>query len=69
MSALPISIESAAAKYADHGLFVFPVDAPKKRPLTQHGHRDASDDVEVVAAMFRDAVSMHGERGGNGDDA
>jgi KaiC/GvpD/RAD55 family RecA-like ATPase len=69
MSALPISIEVAAAKYADHGLFVFPVDAPEKRPLTQHGHLDASDDVEVVVAMFRDAVSMHGACVGIGVDA
>jgi hypothetical protein len=48
-----ISIESAAIKYADRGLYVFPVNGRTKRPMTEHGNLDASADPLVVAEMFR----------------
>ncbi len=61
-----ISIEAAAAQYANHGLLVFPIDAPAKRPLTTHGHLDASEDPEIVTAMFRKAIAEHGAKVGIG---
>ncbi|MSO47785.1 MAG: DUF3987 domain-containing protein [Thermoleophilia bacterium] len=51
-----ISIESAAVKYADRGLYVFPVSGKTKRPMTEHGNLDASADPFVVAEMFRQRV-------------
>jgi replicative DNA helicase len=51
-----ISIESAAVKYADRGLHVFPVSGRTKRPMTDNGHLDASADPFVVAEMFRQPV-------------
>jgi replicative DNA helicase len=51
-----ISIESAAVKYADRGLYVFPVNGKTKRPMTQHGNLDASADPLVVAEVFRQCV-------------
>ncbi len=61
-----ISIEAAAAQYANHGLLVFPIDAPAKRPLTTHGHLDASEDPELVTTMFRKAIAEHGDKVGIG---
>ncbi len=61
-----ISIAAAAAQYANHGLLVFPIDAPAKRPLTTHGHLDASEDPEIVTAMFRKAIATHGTKVGIG---
>ncbi len=61
-----ISIAAAAAQYANHGLLVFPIDAPAKRPLTTHGYLDASEDPEIVTAMFRKAIATHGTKVGIG---
>ncbi len=60
-----ISIE-AAAQYANHGFLVFPINAPDKRPLTTHGHLDASEDPEIVTTMFRKAIAEHGNEVGIG---
>lgn len=39
---------AAATTYAELGLRIFPIDRDSKRPLTEHGHLDATDDVADV---------------------
>ncbi len=52
-----LSIEAAAAQYANYGVFVVPVDSLDKRPLTSRAHLDASEDPERVSSMFRKAIA------------
>lgn len=40
---------------ADRGLFLFPVDAANKMPLTKHGFKDATNDKEQLKKWFGDA--------------
>lgn len=46
-----LSPAQAAAWYAAHGVPVFPCDG--KRPLTEHGFKDASADTKVIAAWWK----------------
>lgn len=46
-------LSESALELAAAGWRVFPVSAVTKRPLTQHGHLDASSDVEVVYGWTR----------------
>lgn len=45
----------AALAYADLGWAVFPISATSKRPLTEHGHLDASTDVDQIRYWWLDA--------------
>jgi hypothetical protein len=70
-----VSVErEAALTWAAAGVPVFPCaiseaadrQATRKRPLTAHGHLDASTDPEVVASLFADASRRSGEEVGVG---
>ena len=41
------------------GYRVFPLVPNKKRPLTKHGHKDATEDLEQVAKWWRDKPSAN----------
>lgn len=45
-------LTSAALTLASEGFSVFPVDPSSKRPLTAHGHLDATANHETIRAMF-----------------
>jgi putative DNA primase/helicase len=42
---------TAALQYAEHGITVFPV-GPNKRPLTEHGFKDATTDPVVITKWW-----------------
>jgi hypothetical protein len=44
----------AAAQYARAGWRVFPVSPSTKRPMTAHGHLDATSDPDAVLELWRD---------------
>jgi hypothetical protein len=50
-------IQSAEWLAAEMGLPVFPCDA-QKRPMTQHGFRDATRDPETIRRSFRNAAMI-----------
>ena len=47
------SLEMAALAYATNGVPVFPLEANGKKPLTQHGFKDATTDKSLIAAWWR----------------
>lgn len=51
--AQPDALANAAAWYAGAGIAVFPCEVRGKRPLTRNGFKDATTDVEQVAAWWR----------------
>lgn len=42
-------------KMAERGLYLFPVDAKNKMPLTEHGFKDATTDKDQLKQWFKDA--------------
>lgn len=42
-----------ARVYAERGLAIFPVDPKSKRPLTEHGHLDATTDADRIETCWR----------------
>lgn len=44
--------KTLALAYAALGWYVFPIVAQTKRPITENGYKDASDDEEVIAAWW-----------------
>lgn len=62
-----MSVETAAAKWAIIGLYVFPYVARAKVPFADsHGHLDASDDPEEVVRLFRHYTGTTGQDAGIG---
>lgn len=47
-----LTVMDAALAYARAGYPVFPVDPESKKPLTEHGFKDATRDEEVIAREF-----------------
>jgi hypothetical protein len=59
----------AALDWAEAGIPVFPT-GEDKRPLTRHGHKDASTDPDTIAEMFAEAgARAHGIGGRMGKAA
>jgi hypothetical protein len=48
MSKQKLTLALAAVALAERGYFIFPCKPRGKRPLTEHGYKDATNDVEVV---------------------
>ena len=63
-----ISVTTAAVKYADLGLYVFPVSGTTKRPRTEHGHLEATNDPFAVREIFALAEAASPGRVGIGVD-
>ncbi|MBX3159612.1 MAG: bifunctional DNA primase/polymerase [Deltaproteobacteria bacterium] len=51
-AAVPTTLREAALYYAGIGWRVFPIDPDSKQPITEHGHLDATADVEQVRAWW-----------------
>ena len=50
---LPQHLPDAAAAYAASGMSVFPCVPGGKRPLTEHGFKDATTDLDQISAWWR----------------
>ncbi|MGY6634840.1 MAG: AAA family ATPase [Alkalilacustris sp.] len=64
-----LNLTDEAVMWAEAGIPVFPT-GEDKRPLTRHGHKDASTDPDTIAEMFAEAgARAHGIGGRMGKDA
>lgn len=55
----PDAIPAAARWYAANGIAVFPCEPAGKRPLTSHGFKDATTDLERVTAWWQAAPNAN----------
>lgn len=52
--AMLVAVLEAALDYAESGIPVFPCNPDNKRPLTEHGFKDASTDTAQIRSWWRE---------------